>query len=319
MEETIFIAMAAQDDEEIKHSVRYAFENAKNSKRVCVGIALTSIKRKTLKEVKQLTKKYNVRLSFVKQKRNNLSMLGIGKGRLRAANLYKNENYMIQVDCHTFFDKDWDSKLISLFKEAKKYSKKEKIVLTAIPPAYRYCCSEHKDPIKTDPNNRYAYYETQSFFVNVIPKWKETDISKKTNVKFIPCAKANPAFIMGKQDFAKNPGIHEKATFYDEDLTQSINLFGKGFAFVFPNVEDLPIRHLDSNGIIEGHTRFFLLNYLNAENQDLLHENMQKEYIAFAKDPKNAKIINEYKKYSKVDALRGCFTNNKEIIPKTFR
>lgn len=319
MKETIFIAMAAQDDEEIKYSIQYAFDNAKYPDRVVIGVGLTAMKRKTLNDIKRMSKKYNVRFNFVKQKRNDFSMLGIGKGRSRAAALYDNEDYMIQVDCHTFFDKDWDVQLLSLFDEAKKELDDEKILLTSIPPVYRYCCSKHNEPIKAEPSIRYPYYLTQSFFVDVVPKWTEIDISIETNEKFVPSAKASPAFIMGDKYFAQDPGIYERATFYDEDITQSIALFDKGFAFVFPNVKDLPVRHLDSKGTVEGHSRFFLLNYLNAEKQDLLHENMKKEYLSFARDPKNTPAITKYKKYSKTDALRGHFSNNKVIIPEGFR
>lgn len=319
MSNTIFVSIAAQDDEELKNTVRFIFENADNPEVVSVGIALTAMKNKTLKEAKELVKKYNVRLDFVKQKRNDLSTIGIGKGRSRAAKLYQDEDFMIQVDCHSYFDKSWDTKLLSLFNEAMREVDDDNLVLTGIPPVYRYCCKEHSDPIKSMPHNRYPYYVLQSFFVNVIPRWDEVDISEAVSEELIPCSKVSPAFIMGNKKFAKNPGIHEKATFYDEDLTQSINLFGRGFAFVFPNVEDLPVRHLDSNGIVEGHERFFLLDYLDKKRQNILHENMQKEYLNFVTNPENAKIVELYKKYTKVDPLKGCFTNNKNIVPLDFR
>lgn len=316
----IFIAIAAQDDEELKYTVKYIFENADHPENVSVGIALTAMKKKSLKEAKQLVKKHNVRLDFVKQKKNDLSMLGIGKGRSRAANLYNNEDYMIQVDCHSLFDKSWDTTLLGLFKEASQVVNNTNVVLTAIPPIYEYCCNKHNnDIVKSGMPTRYAYYLTQEFFINVVPRWGEVDIYQTRSEKFLPQAKVSPAFIMGNKDFAKDPGIYTKATFYDEDLTQSINLFARDFAFVFPNIEDLPVRHLDSKGIVKGHKRFFLLDYLNQENQDLLHENLKKNYLNFVNDPSNADKITKYKKYTKVDALKGCFTHNHDLVPESFR
>lgn len=319
MSKTIFIAIAAQDDEELKHTVRYIFENADKPENVAVGIALTAMKQSSLKEAKALVKKYNVRLDFVKQKKNDRSMLGIGKGRSRAAKLYQEEDYMIQVDCHSFFDKSWDTKLIGLFKEAVKEVDRD-IVLTAIPPVYEYCCNKHNDePIKSGPQTRYAFYKTQEFFVEVVPSWGEVEVSLVRPEKFLPQAKLSPAFVMGSKQFAKNPGIYYDATFYDEDFTQSVNLFDRGFAFVFPNVEDLPVRHLDSNGIVKGHRRFFLLDYLDQDEQDLLHDNLKKKYLKFVKDDANKDAVQKYKKYTKVDALKGCFTNNKDLVPESYR
>lgn len=319
MSPTFFISIAAQDDEELKYTVKYIFENADHPDKVSVGIALTAMRPQALREVKKLVKKYNVRLDFVKQKKNDRSTIGIGKGRSRAASLYSGEDYMIQIDCHSFFDKSWDTTLLKLFKEAKKELKDENILLTAIPPSYRYCCSKHKDPIKSGPVTRYPFYKTQQYFIEVIPRWGEVDIRTVRKEKFLPSAKVSPAFVMGNKSFAKNPGIYQRATFYDEDITQSISLFDRGFCFVFPNVEDLPVRHLDSDGAVRGHDRYFLLDYLDQEQQDLLHENMKREYLSFAKDARNANAIEKYKKYSKVDAAKGCFTSNINVVPESFR
>lgn len=319
LDKTIFVAIAAQDDEELKHTVSYIFHNANLPGNIKVGVALTAKKHKSLKELKKLAKKYDVDFNFIKQKKNNLSSLGIGKGRSRAATLYSGQDYMIQIDCHTFFDKGWDTTLIYLFEEACKEVGDKDIVLTGIPPAYKYCCSKHNEPIKTGSNTRYPFYEPQHFFVDIIPKWKETDIINVTQKQFLPCSKVSPAFIMGGKSFANNPGIHYSATFYDEDLTQSVNLFSRGFAFVFPNVLDLPVRHLDSNGIVKGHDRSFILDYVDRENKLLLHENMKKEYLKFAKDPKNKDAVQKYKDYARVDLLKGCFIYNQNLVPGSFR
>lgn len=318
MSKTFFISIASQDDEELSYTVKYIFENADRPEHVTVGIGLTAMKRKSLKAVKQLAKKYNVVYNFTKQRKNDLDVLGIGKGRLSAAKLHTDQDFMIQIDCHSFFDKSWDTTLLGLYSKAKKVVGVKELVLTGIPPAYRYCCKQHKDPIKYGAKTRYPYYETQKFFVNVIPKWTETDIIEDRQENFLPVSKVSPAFIMGPKSFAKNPGIHKSATFYDEDLTQSVNLFDRNFSFVFPNVEDLPVRHLDSDGIVKGHNRFFILDYLDDKHNDLLHENMKKKYLSFAKNLNNKEAIQKYEKYARIDLVKGCFVYNNDVVPKEF-
>ena len=46
---------------------------------------------------------------------------------------------------------------------------------------------------------------------------------------------------------------------------------------------------------------------------------MKKEYVDFAKNPENKEAIEKYKKYTKVDAIKGCFTNNYDLVPESFR
>lgn len=319
LSKTFFVSIASQDDEELKHTIRYIFENADHPENVRVGVGMIAMKKKSLSAVKKLSKKYNVSLKFIKQKKNDLSVLGIGKGRSLAASLYENEDYMIQIDCHSFFDSSWDTKLLKFYKKAESLAKDKNIVLTLIPPAYRYCCSKHKDPIKYGATTRYPYYEPQNFFVNVIPKWTEKDILLERSEELLPVSKVSPAFIMGPKTFGNDPGIYKDATFYDEDLTQSVNLFGRGFAFVFVNVENFPVRHLDSDGIVKGHKRFFILDYLNEKNNKILHLNMQNKYLKFVKDPKNKEAIDKYKKYARVDPLKGCFVYNANVVPESFR
>jgi len=316
----IFLSIAAQDDEELKNTLTSAFENADNPERVFVGVFLSAMHKKTKKELTNLAKQNkNIRFTLVKQRKNNLKTLGIGKGRRGAADLYLDEDYMIQIDCHSYFDKSWDTYLISLFEEAISFVGDDKLVLTGIPPVYRYCCTDHNMPLKTERKTRYPFYMTSSFFVNTVPRWMDIDIIKNKKEKFIPVVKASPAFIIGNKKFANNPGIHKKAIFYDEDLTQSINLFGNGFAFAFPNIEDLPISHLDSDGIIEGHERYFFLDYLNKENNYLIHEQLKEEYKNFIKDPNNSDNVEKYYKYSKVHPLKGCFSLEHDVVPKRFR
>jgi len=316
---TIFLSIASQDDEELKHTLQNAFTNAHNPERVYAGVGLTAMHSKTLRDLKKISKN-NKRVSytFTKQRKNDISTLGIGKGRSKAASLYKNQDYFIQIDSHTFLSKGWDANLINLYEEARQDLDLEKFVISNIPAVYKYCCHKHKDPIKAEPDSRYPYFMTHSFFVDSVPRWKEFAIYNFRDEMFLPVAKVSPAFIMGDSKFGRNTGIHPNAIFYDEDFTQSANLFGNGFSFVFLNIDDFPVRHLDSNGIVKGHSRYFFLDYLNQENNKKIHEKLKEEYYKFVNDPKNKETLSRYRQYSKVDPIKGCFTTNADIVPETF-
>jgi hypothetical protein len=305
------------DDKEIQHTVESILKNADSPNLVFVGIGLTAKKNETFKIVKGLSKKYsNVRYLFVKQKTNDLSTLGVGRGRYLAQSLYKNEDYFMQVDSHSYFEKSWDSRLISLFEDAIKEVGDNRVVLTCIPPRYIY--DKNENPQKIEPFTRYPMFD-KGFFVEVVPAWRSEDSLQLSSKKIIPSLKANSAFMFGNSEFAKNTGISPTSIFYDEEIIYSINLFGNGFALAFPNTKDFPVMHLDGDAIIKGHERSFFLDYLSKKNKLKIHENLKENYLSFINNLKNKEKIEKYKKYAKVDPKRGYYSVGSESIPTSFR
>ena len=135
----------------------------------------------------------------------------------------------------------------------------------------------------------------------------------------MPSPKVNSACVFGNKKFATNTGINKEAIFYDEEMTQTYNLFGEGFALVFPNFKDFPVRHLDGDVMTRGHSRLFFLDYLDKEHSVLIHKKLEKNYLSFVNDETNKKKINLYQKYSRVDAKKGYFLNTVPFIPKSYR
>jgi hypothetical protein len=314
---SIFISIACLDDREIEYTVNSIFNNAKNPQKVFVGIGLAANKKESLNLVKKITKKYlNVKYSYVKQKRNGVETLGVGKGRMRAQMLYDNQDYFMQVDAHSHFEKNWDEKVLNLFKLAVNEVGDDRVILTCIPPRFYY--NKQNEPIRSEPETRYPRF-VSGFFVGVVPMWQSVnslDLSKK---EIIPSPKANSAFMFGNSKFAKNTGIVPSSIFYDEEILYSINLIDMGFALAFPNVSDFPIMHLDGDQITPGHERTFFSDYLDQKHSDLIHEKFKNNYLSFVNDQKNLKKLQKYKDYAKIDPKRGYFSSQSQEIPKAFR
>jgi hypothetical protein len=315
---SIYVGMPSLDDLELEHAVVSAFENANNPNNIYVGVGLISMYKHTLKTLKKLKKKYpNLSFSYEKQKKDNIKTLGVGKGRKRAEDLYSGQDYFLQVDAHSYFEKGWDEYLVKMFEEAVKEVGDEKIVITCIPPRFGYDHQEKQQRI--DPPTRYPVFVANSFFVNTVPQWASENSLEFTDKKFIPAVKANSAMLFGGKEFIENTGIGEDSIFYDEEMIYSINLFGDGFALVFPNVPDFPVMHLDGDQLIDGHERNFFLDYLGPKSFEEIHEKLKENYLSFVKDPKNAKRVDAYRKYSKVDPLRGKVSSQYVYIPESYR
>lgn len=304
------------DDEEVIHTVDSIFQNADRPELVYVGVGITAKNSKYKKIFIKMSKDNpNIRFTFVKQKKNNLQTLGVGKGRAMAQSLYRNEDYFMQVDSHSYFDKSWDSKILSLFKEAIREVGSTKLVLTCIPPRYRY--NTKGKPEKIEPFTRYPVF-VPGLFVNSVPRWESEDSLKISNKRIIPSLKANSAFMFGNSEFAKNTGISKDSIFYDEEIVYSINLFGEGFFLAFPNVKDFPISHLDGDSITKGHDRSFFLDYLDKHHSELIHAELKKHYSSFLANPTNKEKIKKYSNYAKIDLKRGYYSVTPSSIPQDF-
>lgn len=314
---SVFVSIASVDDEELFYSVKSIYENSKRPENIYVGIYALGNSRKLFKQVKQIAKEYpNVRYIIEKQKKNNIDTLGAGRGRSKSYSLYKNEDYFLQVDSHTYFFKSWDTKMISLFDEASKELNTKKIVLTCIPPIYGYDVNEK---VVRFGNNRYPEWQRGRLYVNAVPAWSDFDVlSSGKYPKFIPAVKACPAMMFGDKNFASDIGVNEDCIFYDEDLVHTYELFGRGVRLVFPNVENFPIAHLDSDRIIDGHDRTFFLKYLDEEHDKKLHEKLKNNYLKYINDPENKEKISKYKSYAKVDPIIGYFSSVEQFVPKDY-
>lgn len=316
--ESVYVAIPSMADTETSATVKNAIESAKFPERVFIGVSFKDLNKKEYKKVLALKEKYpNISVEFIKLKKRDVSQYGTGDGRYRAQKLYSGQDYMLQVDSHTYFDKDWDSYLIKSFKEFREKTNIEKFVLTSYVPYYSYS-PERKRHEGESSLPRYPYLIVDEFFLQYLPKWGDRLISKEfESEKFVPCVKFNGAFAFGDKNFIKNTGVFKDAIFYDEEVIQGINLIGDGFALVFLNVKDFPIAHLYSDDINEfGGKRTYFADLLSTKKQMAVADKAISNYLNFISNPENIKKVKRYEKYAKMDVRRGPLLNN--YVPKNF-
>jgi len=316
---TIYISMATIDDTETIVSINNAFETAKYPERVRIGLSCFTKDFSYYENLLEETKNKNVDILYNKLDPTVIKDFGTGLGRTRAISLYKDEDYILQVDPHTHFDKNWDEYLIDLLEDAKKELNHEKIVLTAYAGFYKY--NENMTPSRqvTDSRPRYAKY-IRAFFMDVFPMWDDfpvSDFMRNADKKYYPEVKFNGNFAFGDKEFAKNPGIYKEAFFYDEEIIQAVNLIWDGFYLVYPNTEYLPITHLYSGHINSlGGKRMFMTDYLS-EKDARLAENLAKErYRQYLINPENKQKIKKYEKYARINLKFGAIKDNH--VPEKF-
>ena len=125
---TIFISIASYRDPELEHTIKSALENADYPDTLRFGI------------VHQGLDKELPDLSFISNKKvismHPRDARGAGFARSKAMELYDGEDYLLQIDSHMQFVKNWDTKLIKQLHLAIIKSNNEKIILSAFPGMY---------------------------------------------------------------------------------------------------------------------------------------------------------------------------------------
>ena len=116
--ETIFVSIACLADPDVVDTVRDIFEKAKNPQRVTVGLCLQAAPDDSSYD--SLNEFDRLRIDRIDAE----DSLGPIYARARCERLLEEEDYYLQIDCHSRFFQDWDEKLITEFRLSQSLSPK---------------------------------------------------------------------------------------------------------------------------------------------------------------------------------------------------
>jgi hypothetical protein len=125
---SIFISIASYCDPELTRTIKSAISNAVNPDQLYFSVVVQDFKDNTPD------------LSWVP----NLSLItmhpsearGAGYARSIAMKSYNNQEYFLQIDSHTLFEKDWDLMCIDEHNKAKNVANNDKIILSSFPAPF---------------------------------------------------------------------------------------------------------------------------------------------------------------------------------------
>jgi hypothetical protein len=326
--QTIYVSITSLDDSELIPTVLGAFDNASIPERVFVGVHLWgSVELKN--EFSEKLAKYsdNIRFKFNEMSEEGFSELsGVGKGRRRALNLYKNEDYLLQIDSHSLFAKRWDETLIKTLEEAKVFVKNKKTIITGYAGFYRFSALGKR--IWSQPNDsfsgfdgrfQYPYYVSNERYYDFIPAWTvftQKEIEKFPG-NFMPATKFNANFAFGDSAWAADTGLYDDAEFFEEEVLQTINLMKLGYTLVFPKTKDPVIGHLYTDLISGDYGKRVNLSKLAGYSNEKGSKQAIKNYKEYISSPENLEVVKQYCKYVRIHMSFGPLDKN-PYVPKYF-
>jgi [Skp1-protein]-hydroxyproline N-acetylglucosaminyltransferase len=107
-ERTIFISVASYRDKECPNTIREIFTKAYKPDRIRIGIC----QQNKDEDVDCMVTPYDDKIRIVRLKHTEAK--GPTYARYICSTLYQGEDYYMQIDSHSRFEKDWDKKLIDM-------------------------------------------------------------------------------------------------------------------------------------------------------------------------------------------------------------
>jgi hypothetical protein len=229
---SIFISIASYRDPELNRTIKSAIENAAHPEHLFFGVVLQEIE------------KFEPDLSWVP----NLSLIkihpkfarGAGFARAHAMTLYNNEDYFLQIDSHTMFEKHWDVLCIDQLNKAKNISNNNKIIISAFPPPFRVESNNQTYIIKNSKTQ--PPYPTKQ-----IPKLTKKSQWTAERIEFSDKQKKFPELsttILAGFVFADGSIVNEipydpEISFFGEEICFAVRAWTRGWDIYSPSVNIL--------------------------------------------------------------------------------
>jgi hypothetical protein len=141
---TVFVSVASYRDKYCTRTLESMYENSSNPANLIVGLCIQNDEGDEpcfLKNPALAAYKHNIRTINL----THYEAKGPTWARYLCTTLMQNEDYFLQVDSHTLFDKDWDAKMIAMVTDIKANTSSKDVVLSHYPPLYEEYGNPNRD------------------------------------------------------------------------------------------------------------------------------------------------------------------------------
>ena len=221
----IFVQIASYRDPQLIPTIENMLENAKRPKNIVIGVARQFHPEDKFDDLSKYKKDKRFRILNIPHEEST----GVCWARNQVQQLYKNEEYTLQIDSHMRFEKNWDETLINMIKELQEKGYK-KPLLTGYVSSF--------DP-ENDPEgrviepwrmafDRFTPEGVVFFLPEVIPGWKE--LTEPIPSRFYS---AHFCFTLG--EFSKEVQHDPEYYFHGEEISVGVRAYTHGYDLFHPH------------------------------------------------------------------------------------
>lgn len=236
MASKIFISIASYFDPLLVFTIREAFSKAKYPGMLRFGVVNQHINDEQRQEIMALPFASQIRYVQIPTQ----DTLGVSWARNLVFSLYDNEKYLLQIDSHTYFEKDWDACMIEQYWEL--LGKSPKPVMTTYPY-----------PFTMEGDVPVPYVENDPQSILVLRPTPTSEISSHNQIVFFQAKHLNTrepvrgchiaaGFLFTKGEFINEVPYDPMLYFHGEEQSLAIRAFTHGWDIYHPR--NAPLRHL---------------------------------------------------------------------------
>jgi hypothetical protein len=221
----IFIQIASYRDPELEKTIKSAIENAKKPKNLVFGIARQYHPDDKFDTLEEYRKDKRFRILDIPFEQSN----GACWARNQIQQLYKGEEYTLQIDSHMRFSPNWDDEMIKMVKQLQKKGYKKPLLT-----GYVSSFNPENDPAERVPEpwrmvfDRFIPEGAVFFLPETIPGWQ--DLIEPVTARFYS---AHYCFTLG--EFSKEVQHDPDYYFHGEEISIAARAYTHGYDLFHPH------------------------------------------------------------------------------------
>jgi len=226
---TIFISIASYRDPELIHTINSAIKNALHPENIRFGLVIQDFEA----EMPDISNIKNVSVLRL----HHREARGAGFARAMAMELYKNEDYYLQVDSHTMFAKNWDELCIQQLEQARSIANNDRVILSYFPAPY-YVEGRVRGIVTKSLDDRKTYPTKQKPHLNSRKQWTAKRI-ELTDQKFLTPEESTTilgGFIFCDGRIVKEVPCDPEISFFGEELCFAVRAWTRGWDLYSPSL-----------------------------------------------------------------------------------
>ena len=234
----IFVSIAAYQDPMLIETLASAFVKAKNPENLVFCVLNQNDDQLELRKIK-------FRNQVIYKHIDPLFARGPCWARRRIQEMYTNEDYYLQIDSHTIFQKNWDELLIAYHSWVKKGINK-KFVITGYPRSFKIEKTIHANETIFKMSTSHPYtlgitFREKRLFEDGHYSMQKNFKPVKTVFEPVMGLLVGGGFIFSEGDFINKIPYDEQLYFHGEELNLALRLFTNDWKVV--HIPRIPLFH----------------------------------------------------------------------------
>jgi hypothetical protein len=234
---SIFVSVAAFSEPLLEFTLDGLFFKADHGSEITVGLVDQSFddNRQWLAQKPYWPNVRYVQLSPVDSR-------GVSWARNIAFSLYQDEDHLLQIDSHTFFEQSWDSRLLSSLNFLK--DRVEKPILTTYPPPFEFDAENRPYPTLTPSDSVYVLKKNPDLEISNSSATLRFRVEHLFGADFAEGFHVAAGFLFTQGRFVEEIPYDPFMYFHGEEQNLAIRAFTHGWRIFHPKHKLIPLYHL---------------------------------------------------------------------------